>query len=147
MQRVSEKHKLILHGQIEPKVIGDPDRIRQVLINLITNAIKYSPQADRVDISSTIDGGSVIISVKDFGIGIPKSEQQKIFDRFYQASDTTGNTFPGLGLGLYISSEIIKRHNGKLWVESTPGKGSTFSFSLPIASNNNRKLHNKRKNY
>jgi len=73
------------------------------------------------------------VSVRDYGIGIPKEHQQKIFDRFYRASEVRDQTFPGLGMGLYISSEIVKRHGGRLWVESTEGKGATFFISLPIA--------------
>ncbi len=145
MQRVAAQHKLTLKEGTGQKVIADADRIGQVLINLITNAVKYSPKADRVVVSSTKDRDNVIISVQDFGVGIPKSEQEKIFERFYQASDTSGQTFPGLGLGLYISSEIIKRHNGKIWVDSTPGKGSTFGFSLPIARDEKHKNKQQKK--
>jgi len=82
-------------------------------------------------------GGEVIVAVEDFGIGIPMSAQDKIFERFFQVSDSgeqampAGDTYPGLGLGLYISSEIVKRHGGRIWVESEVGKGSTFYFTLP----------------
>ena len=72
------------------------------------------------------------MSVQDFGIGISKEQQNKIFDRLYQVTDPHAKTFPGLGLGLYISKEIIERHKGKIWVKSTKGKGSTFYFSLPL---------------
>jgi two-component system, OmpR family, phosphate regulon sensor histidine kinase PhoR len=73
--------------------------------------------------------------VQDFGLGIAEDQQQKIFERFYRVSDPTEQTFPGLGIGLYISNEIIKRHYGRMWVESAKGQGATFSFSLPIKEN------------
>ncbi len=78
-------------------------------------------------------GKEIIISVQDFGIGIPKKDQTKIFKRFYRTSKSQHSNISGFGLGLYICAEIIKNHNGKIWVESTPGKSSTFSFSLPIS--------------
>jgi PAS domain S-box-containing protein len=123
-------HQLIVDWHTRDVVRADKERIRQVLINLITNAVKYSPKADKVIISCFKRGKNIEVSVRDFGIGIPKIEQKKVFNRFYQVSNHA--TYPGLGLGLYISHEIIKANNGKMWVESEEGKGSTFYFSLPI---------------
>jgi signal transduction histidine kinase len=74
----------------------------------------------------------VTVSIRDYGIGIPPEQQQKIFERFYRVSDVHDKTFPGLGMGLYICSEIVKRHGGRLWVESARGEGSTFFVALPI---------------
>jgi len=108
------------------------DRIGQVLINLITNAIKYSPHADMVVIHVARDPQNAQVSVQDFGIGIGKEHQQKIFERFYQVTDPEEKTYPGLGIGLYLSFEIIQRHEGNMWVESNKGEGSTFHFSLPL---------------
>ncbi|MGH7203187.1 MAG: sensor histidine kinase [Candidatus Levyibacteriota bacterium] len=105
---------------------GDKERIGQVLTNLISNAIKYSPHATKIVIDI-----SAAACVKDFGIGMSKNAQEKVFERFYRASGPNNQTFPGLGLGLYISSEIIKRLGGRIWVESVKGKGSTFCFTLP----------------
>jgi len=118
-------------------IIGDRERTGQVLANLLTNAIKYSPGADKVIVSIEGKKDQIVCSVRDFGIGIAKENQKYIFDRFYRETESNVNTFPGLGLGLYISAEIIKRQGGKIWVASEKGKGSTFSFSLPI---NNRVL-------
>jgi PAS domain S-box-containing protein len=112
-------------------ISGDRERLRQVLVNLISNGIKYSPEADRILISSEREGGFIKVSVLDFGIGIPENIHGRIFERFFRASDPE-NTFPGIGLGLYISAEIIKRHKGKIWFNSKLGKGSTFWFSLPL---------------
>jgi signal transduction histidine kinase len=103
-----------------------------VLINLLNNAIKYSPQADTVLVRAAKDHHHVIVSVQDFGIGIAKEHQHKIFERFYQGIDPEEKTYPGLGIGLYISYEIVKRHGGQLWVESKKGKGAMFHFTLPL---------------
>ena len=81
----------------------------------------------------TASDGMVTVSIRDYGIGIPREHQQKIFERFYRISDVHDKTFPGLGMGLYISAEIVKRHGGRLWVESAESEGTTFFMSLPIA--------------
>src|SRR5207302_550937 len=133
MQQISTTHTIAIHGASHRHIVGDSDRLGQVFTNLISNAVKYSPQANQVDISLAASQHTVTVSVRDYGIGIPKEHQQKIFDRFYRASEVRDQTFPGLGMGLYISSEIVKRHGGRLWVESTEGKGATFFISLPIA--------------
>jgi signal transduction histidine kinase len=104
-----------------------------VLINLLTNAIKYSPEADTVIVRVSADEHNAIVSVQDFGIGIAETHQEKIFERFYQVNDGTEKTFPGLGIGLYISSQIVRGHHGRLWVESAKGAGATFYVSLPLA--------------
>jgi PAS domain S-box-containing protein len=136
LQRISPKHNLEIRKSTSSEILGDRDRLRQVIINLITNAIRYSPKSNKVIISSEKKAGDILISVKDFGIGIPKEQQEKIFDRFYQVEVDTTRTYPGLGLGLYISHEIMQRHNGKIWVESSLGEGSTFYISLPVLSKN-----------
>jgi signal transduction histidine kinase len=134
MQFTTQTHQLKPAGISKASVYGDRERISQVLINLISNAIKYSPNANRVEIFTSVerrDGiRSVKFSVQDFGVGIPKTQQKKIFERFYRATPST--KFSGLGLGLYISSQIIKRHGGKIWVENSTDKGSRFSFALPV---------------
>jgi signal transduction histidine kinase len=103
-----------------------------VIINLITNAIKYSPQAHEVDINLSSSTQRVTIEVQDFGIGIAAKEQKRIFERFYQVIDRSGKSYPGLGMGLYLATEIIKQHHGRIAVKSEPGKGSTFTITLPI---------------
>jgi signal transduction histidine kinase len=113
-------------------VCGDEERLGQVINNLVSNAIKYSPKAEKVVVTLSTHNGDVTVAVRDFGIGMEKAHLGKIFERFYRIYDTTDKTFPGLGIGLYISSEIIKRHGGELWVESNVGRGSTFYFSIPI---------------
>jgi two-component system, OmpR family, phosphate regulon sensor histidine kinase PhoR len=127
----SDEHSIILDEDTNEFVWGDSDRIKQVLNNLLSNAIKYSPGADRIEVGVSTYREKVIVSVHDFGIGIPWTDRERIFDRFFQAKDAKSHTYPGLGLGLYISREIVKRHGGEIWVESAPDKGSTFYFTLP----------------
>jgi signal transduction histidine kinase len=113
-------------------VLADRERVGQVMTNLISNAIKYSPNAKKINVSTKVTKDTVTLSVQDYGVGIPKGNQEKVFEQFFRVSGPKQNTFPGLGLGLYISSEIIKREGGRIWVESSQGKGSTFCFALPI---------------
>lgn len=126
------RHTITIQGSTQAMIHGDRARIIQVLINLLNNAIKYSPGADRVEISLTATEKEVTIAVKDFGIGIPAGHHAKIFERFHRVPDNAD--FTGLGIGLYISNEIIQRHQGSMRVESEPGKGSVFYISLPVAS-------------
>jgi signal transduction histidine kinase len=113
-----------------PQVWGDRDRMGQVLVNLLSNAIKYSNGSERVDLSVAIKKKSVHIIVQDYGIGMSVETAQKIFDRFYRSDDPASMRHPGLGLGLYISSEIVKRHGGRILVSSEKGKGSVFTVIL-----------------
>ena len=126
-------HDVRLHINVEQAVgTVDPLRFEQVLQNLLSNAFKYSENGCPVDVTIDQDAntpGTILISVKDQGSGIPFEEQQYIFDRFYRV---TNQQVEGLGLGLYITSQIVQQHGGRLWLESTPGKGSTFTFSLPL---------------
>jgi PAS domain S-box-containing protein len=132
VQGITQTHRLVVENPARVRVYGDRDRIGQVLINLLTNAIKYSPNADRVIVRITTDGANALVSVQDLGMGIDEAYQEKIFERFYQVNEPEMQTYPGLGIGLYIASEIIKRHQGRIWVQSRKGEGSTFSFSLPL---------------
>jgi signal transduction histidine kinase len=132
VQETDLKHTIVIVGKADHKVQGDRDRIGQVMINLLSNAIKYSPKANKIFVNMATSGDSVTVSVKDFGIGIPKERINHIFDRFYRAHDYQNVTFSGFGLGLYISSEIVKQHHGRIWVDSEEGKGSTFFVSLPV---------------
>jgi PAS domain S-box-containing protein len=123
----------IIKTSNESKMVrGNKERVGQVIANLIENAIKYSPGSDKIIIKTEQKDDYVQFSVQDFGVGIPQNIQDKVFDQFFRVGGDVSNTFPGLGLGLYISSEIIKRQNGKIWVESTEGKGSTFCFEIPV---------------
>jgi two-component system, OmpR family, phosphate regulon sensor histidine kinase PhoR len=125
-------HHLLIEGAARQTITGDRNRLEQVLMNLLTNAIKYSPRADRVVVRVTHTDDALTVSVQDFGIGIAQSHQPRLFERFYRVYSEKDQTYPGLGIGLYIAYEIVQRHGGKMWVESVEGQGSTFSFSLPI---------------
>ena len=113
-------------------VMADAAKIEQVLINFLTNAIKYSPRANKIYIQVSVHPGHVVVSVRDCGIGIPKQHLENIFHRYYRVNHSE-HTISGLGIGLYISKEMIERHNGSIWAESTEDEGSTFYFSLPLA--------------
>ncbi|MEO6356672.1 MAG: ATP-binding protein, partial [Ferruginibacter sp.] len=106
------------------------------LINFLTNATKYSPTCKDINVNTKITATELQVSVADSGIGISKADQQKIFQRFYRVAGKDEKTFPGFGIGLFIAAEIIQRHKGKIGVESEPGKGSVFYFSLPLTHNN-----------
>ncbi len=114
-----------------PLIQGDPRRLEQVLANLVSNAIKYSPHGGTIRISGRATPREVIVTVTDEGIGIPPEEQERIFERFYRASAARARQTPGTGLGLYLARAIVEAHGGRIWVESTPGRGSSFSFSIP----------------
>jgi signal transduction histidine kinase len=114
-----------------PLVNGDPDRIMQVVINLVSNAVKFTQQG-AISVCARSDGAEVVVDVIDQGIGIAVSDQAYLFEKFSQVGDTLTAKPKGTGLGLAISKEIIEHHGGRIWVESEPGKGSKFSFTLPI---------------
>jgi len=131
LQHTTNKHTLIADFTETGEIYSDKDRISQVITNLITNAIKYSPHSDKIIVSTKLENKEVTVCVQDFGIGIPEDKADRVFEQFYRVSGNKQHTFPGLGLGLYISSEIVKREGGRMWVNSVEGKGSTFCFALP----------------
>lgn len=135
MQQISPQQNITTNLASSLKIYGDRDRIGQVVTNFLSNAIKYSPGKNEILLTTARSGTTIRLCVQDFGIGIPKDKQERVFDRFYRVSGNQEDTFPGMGLGLFISAEIIKRHNGKITVKSTRGKGSTFCFILPVAPN------------
>lgn len=131
-QQMDTKHKIEVLSEPIGDITGDRHRISQVMSNLINNAIKYSPGADKIQITSKLtEENKILFSVRDFGIGIPDSKKDKVFEQYYRVSGSKEHTFPGLGLGLYISSEIIKRSGGRIFVNSVEGKGSDFCFEIP----------------
>ena len=117
-----------------PPVAADPDKVRQVLVNLVENAIKYSPEGGPVEVSVEAVRDRLRFSVSDRGLGIPAAEHHRIFEKFYRLDPNLTRGVGGTGLGLYISREIVRRMDGRIWVESEPGVGSTFSFELPLAA-------------
>jgi len=130
---IESNHKITVKNIAKANLMADRNRIEQVFNNLLNNAAKYSPRADNIIVNSFIKNDHLVVSVQDHGIGIAENDWHHVFERFY-GSEKTLNNFQGLGLGLFISSEIIKRHKGEIWVESKPGTGSTFYFKLPLGS-------------
>ncbi len=131
VQIISTGHELVLTGNVGHEIKGDRDRLQQVVINILNNAVKYSPGSGKVFIDVRLSRKTLTVAIKDTGIGINKKHLNKIFERYYR-EEGRNIQFQGLGVGLSISKEIIVRHNGKIWVESEPGKGSTFYFTLPV---------------
>lgn len=127
------RHRFEVTGTIDTPVRGDRERIGQVMTNLLTNAVKYSPKADRVIVRLDADEAMASVCVQDFGIGITPEHQPHIFEQFYRVSDPAEKTYPGLGLGLSIASEIAKRHGGAITVKSAAGAGATFTVTFPLA--------------
>ncbi|HET9241545.1 MAG TPA: ATP-binding protein [Oligoflexus sp.] len=129
--------KLSLHrncSNTNALVICDQDRISQVLANLISNALKFTPKGGHVSLSVECRAEEVQVSVSDTGPGIPEDMQEKIFERFWQIAEQNRS---GLGIGLYISKMIVEAHRGRIWVDSRLGQGSTFSFTLPLGRRSN----------
>ncbi len=135
VQRITASHRIHLFIKNDAPalvILGDEERIRQVLINLLTNAVKYSPNANEIIVSVTAQNEELACAIEDFGIGIDAEDNTKVFERFFRSQKSINKRFPGLGIGLYISSEFIKAHRGRIWVENKKGNGTIFRFSLPL---------------
>jgi PAS domain S-box-containing protein len=130
-KRLSQNHVFKVKLDKPKNINADRDRIGQVLTNLLSNAVKYSRPGSEITITTQNTANGIKVSVQDNGIGIPENLLNNVFDRFFRISNTQIETYPGLGLGLYISAGIIERHGGTISVESMEGEGSTFSFTLP----------------
>jgi two-component system phosphate regulon sensor histidine kinase PhoR len=133
MRGVSSRHRLVMHQEGPVFVDADPERIDQVVSNLIDNAIKYSPDGGDIVASVEVREGLAVVSVRDQGLGIPRDRQGHLFELFYRAHSGLGSDRGGMGIGLHLSAQILKRHGGRIWFSSEEGKGSTFSFSLALA--------------
>jgi len=129
-------HRLVISmpEQLPP---ADIDRVRvaRLLNNLVDNAIKYSPAGGDVKISARADNGNIVVGVTDRGIGIARENQAKLFERFSRLDKFGESGIPGIGLGLHVCRILVEAHGGKIWVESEPGSGSTFWFTVPVAKN------------
>jgi len=132
LPRRSKHHTIQLQvDESLPLIEGDGSRLLSVLVNLIGNAIKYSPKGGTVVVTVRAGQGEVSVTVRDEGIGIPLKYQDRVFEPFYQVDSSCTRRFSGAGLGLYVSKGIIEAHGGRIWMQSEPGHGSTFGFSLP----------------
>lgn len=134
LAELDESHELLVSFPGDfPPVMGDPEKIDEVLTNLIENAMKFSPQGGTITVEGEVADDEVWVTVADQGIGISEAEQTRIFERFYRVSESGAGTVPGTGLGLHICRILVQAHGGRIWVESQPGQGSRFTFTLPIA--------------
>ncbi|MEE9519942.1 MAG: GAF domain-containing protein, partial [bacterium] len=115
-----------------PLLVADPGKVRQILYNLLSNAIKFTPERGQVGLRASRDGGEALFAVWDTGIGIKPGDQERVFVEFQQAESTAGRQYEGTGLGLTLAKKFVELHGGRIWVESEPGKGSTFTFTLPL---------------
>jgi signal transduction histidine kinase len=128
----SDKHHFVVEFPPDfPVVRGDEARLEQVLSNLLTNAIKYSPQGGTISVTGHVWPDRVVTTVSDQGIGIAPAEQTRVFDAFYRVDDAPTRRTQGTGLGLYLAKAVVQAHGGHIWVESEPGQGAAFSYSLP----------------
>ncbi|GAA4084156.1 PAS domain-containing protein [Mucilaginibacter panaciglaebae] len=132
VQLTTSDHKIRVDSCPRINVFADRDKIGAVLSNFLGNAVKYSPKGTNINVSCVLLDGLVSVSVRDEGMGIQQEDLEKIFDRYYRVESSETLHIAGFGIGLYVSAEIIKQHNGKIWVESDFGKGSTFYFALPV---------------
>src|SRR5690606_4513140 len=128
-------HRFGVQLQNTPTIMADPERIGQVVTNLLSNAVKYSPKGSTISVASTRGPDGIVVSVRDNGYGIPKADLKKVFDKFFRVTANNMDTFPGMGLGLYIAAQIIQKHRGTISAQSTVGNGSIFSFTLPYHNN------------
>jgi two-component system, OmpR family, sensor kinase len=126
------QHEIRIEKIVPARVNADPDRIKQLLLNLVTNAIKYTPTGGTVTLTMEVRNGYAFVSVTDTGIGIPKADLEMIFERFYRVDKARSREAGGTGLGLSIAQWIAKSHGGAITAESTEGKGSTFTLQLPV---------------
>jgi len=136
MQKTSATHEIKSNIGETATIFGDKNKLSQVINNLISNAIKYSPKAYSIIVGTELQKHGIQLCVEDSGIGISIQEQQNVFEQFYRVDRDNQSTFPGMGISLYVGSEIIRRHGGKIWVESSIDKGSTFFIWLPFDHRN-----------
>lgn len=127
-----DSHHIVLEHDCQVSIKADREKIGQVLNNLISNATKYSPRGSNISINCKLQDNTVLVSVKDKGIGIKPADMERLFDRFYRVSSPHTKTIAGFGIGLYLCAEILRYHKGRIWVNSEVGEGTTFSFELPL---------------
>lgn len=116
-----------------PNVRADRTGLERILLNLVENAIKYSDEDSPVEVSARLQSGQMLVLVRDEGVGIPKDDQERVFERFYRVDKARSRAAGGTGLGLSIVKHLVQAHGGEVWVDSVPGRGSTFFFTLPVA--------------
>ena len=131
----ASRHGIKLDRVIDDRLgdfTGDERKVKQVLVNLLSNAVKFTPEGGQIKVEATLGDGAVIISVTDTGIGIAPEDHEVIFEEFRQVGSNYAQKREGTGLGLSLTRKFVEMHGGKIWVESELGKGSTFTFTLPM---------------
>jgi signal transduction histidine kinase len=132
-QNQTKTHAIMLDFPPDfPTVQGDEVRLRQVLDNLLSNAIKYSPEGGHIEVGGVDRGNDVLIYVRDEGVGLSEADQERVFDRFYRVDGALSRKTQGTGLGLYLAKAIVEAHGGSMYVDSKPGQGATFYFTIPL---------------
>jgi signal transduction histidine kinase len=129
---ITATHEIIVAACENVTINADRDKVEQVIVNLLSNAAKYSGNGTPVEITCQVHADDVTVCIRDQGMGISKADKDKLFLPHYRVESKATEKISGFGIGLYLCSEIIKRHNGRIWVESEPGQGSSFKFSLPL---------------
>ncbi len=132
MRHTTVTHKILYIPTTDVHIFGDKEKLSQVVNNLISNGIKYSPGANNILVTTRLQNDGVTLWIQDYGIGIAKEVQGKVFEQFYRVTGDSQTTYPGMGIGLYISAEIIKREGGKIWVESSNDKRFCFLYVAPF---------------
>ena len=130
----AQRHGIRLSVNVESgigEIVADERKLKQILLNLLTNAVKFTPDDGKINVSARRDGRDVVIAVRDTGIGIAPEDQEAVFDAFRQVGKHYTNKQEGTGLGLTLTRKFVELHGGRLWLESAPGKGSTFTFNIP----------------
>ena len=139
----AEEKAITIETDLPPDISaieGDNERLGQVLTNLVSNAVKFGDPGTTIAIRARVLGPELVVSVQDQGIGIPEGALFRLFERFYQADSSSTRSRGGTGLGLYISKQIVEAHGGRIWVESTAGEGSTFSFAIPVSASGSKEI-------
>jgi signal transduction histidine kinase len=131
----AQQHGIVLEQQLDAKlgeIVADERKVKQILVNLLSNAVKFTPDGGRIDVTARLEDGNAVIAVHDKGIGIAPEDQAAVFEEFRQVGRDYTNTQEGTGLGLALTKKFVELHGGRIWLESEPGKGSTFTFTIPI---------------
>jgi len=138
MGDIAQERAIAIMARVPPLpiIMADPDRIEQVLVHLIGNALKFTPRGGQVVVVGYMAKGAVVVQVRDTGIGIPPEAMPYLFSKFYQVDGSSTRRAGGTGLGLYLCKLIVEAHGGEIWAESKPNRGSTFNFTLPLMANN-----------
>jgi signal transduction histidine kinase len=134
VSQLASKKKLSLETEVEQVdvICADKAKFKQILYNLLSNAIKFTPPGGNIRVCATVRGQDLLVSVRDNGIGIAKEDQKKLFNAFTQVDSSSSRNYEGTGLGLSLAKKFVEMHNGRIRVESEPGVGSTFSFTIPL---------------